>query len=122
MKVVAACVDGPAEVRFGFPLAWITPGPTSLSFRIDPLALVIDFSVHLGVWWLLLRTALLMRVFSWRPRLLTAGLLATAVVVAGLYILAISTDWYVGGVTFYRIGECSEAVRHSLHLGPPGAA
>ena len=74
MKVVAACVDGPAEVRFGFPLAWITPGPTSLSFRIDPLALVIDFSVYLGVWWLLLRTALLMKAFSWRPRLLSAGL------------------------------------------------
>jgi len=122
IKVVANCIDGPAEVRFGFPLAWITPGPTSLSYKIDLPALGIDFGVYLGAWVLLTQIALFQRVFLWRPRLLSACLWVAAFGAAGFYIVMISPDWYAGGVTFDRLSECAEVIRHALHLGPPGAA
>ena len=66
LKTVAHCVDGPVEARFGFPLAWITAGPTSLSFKVDLLAFAMDFGVYLGMWALLLRAASLPAPIMWR--------------------------------------------------------
>jgi hypothetical protein len=118
-KAVAACVDGPDEMRFGFPFFWIMPGPTSLSWVIDWPALAIDLITYIASWTLLLNTALFVKKLSWRPRLLLIGIWAVAILVSGVYVVRISQDVSAGGVSFNRSYECSRIKRYSLELGFP---
>ncbi|HUQ33984.1 MAG TPA: hypothetical protein VM095_17820 [Pyrinomonadaceae bacterium] len=114
-RAVAACVDGPDEIRFGFPFFWITPGVMSLSWIIDVPALIVDFIVYLFVWTLLLKTALFVRLFSWKPRALLISVWMLALLVAGLYITLLGRDVFTGGVTFNRSFECSSIKQYSLN-------
>jgi len=118
-RAIAACVDGPDEIRFGFPFFWITPGPTSLSWVIDVPALAIDFIVYLFAWTLLLKTALFVRLFSWKPRALLIIVWVLALLTAGVYVTLLGRDVSTGGVSFNRLYECSSIKQYSLSPGLP---
>ena len=119
VKIVAACVDGPVDKRFGFPFSWIRPDPIfSISQIVDLKALVIDFCVYLIVFVLLSRTALFKQAFEWRPRLTSACLWLAAVALAGFYVLILSHGASIGGVSFGRSDACSKVLHYSLKFGP----
>lgn len=120
IRVTVECDPGFETLRFGFPLAWITPALfTSASFVFDPAALAVDLCVYLGAWWLLSRAAWWGILFSRRPRLVSACLWAGATAVVGFCVLILSVFGYVGGVSLGAANGCAEVVRREPHLGLP---
>lgn len=119
LKVVAKC-DGPDMPRYGFPLAWVTPGANSLSWIVDVPAFAIDFGVYLFAWVLiLLRVASRRNTSWWRSRRITAALWLLAILVGGFYTFVITIDWHAAGVTFDPLLSCPEVIRYAPHIGPP---
>lgn len=119
LKVTFDCFDGPDEVRFGFPLGWITPSlVSSLEYIVDVRALAIDFGVYLIVWCCLSQTSLLQKILSWRTRLLSVCLWAFAGLITAFYLIMLFQTGHPGGVTFNARDDCSRITSRRLHLGP----
>lgn len=119
-KAVVICVDGPDESHFGFPFFWLMPGPTSLSWVVDVLALAIDFVIYLLVWTLLSRTPIFTKLFSWRPGFLLTSAWVLAVLVSVTFVLLLSIgEVFAGGVSFNRSYECPKTKQYSFVLGFP---
>ena len=119
-KAIVACVDGPDEARFGFPLFWMKPGPTSLSREIDLAALLIDalayFFICLLLWLLIEK----LRPLAKRARLVSALLWAAALALLSFQILLLAVgDTYTARFGFNGSSACSVALKYAVSLSPP---
>ena len=119
LKVTFYCFDGPQEVRFGFPLGWITPSiVSSMEYIVDWRALAIDFCIYLIVWCCLSRLSFFQKIFSWRPRLLSLCLWLLAGLMTGFFLFMLSDTGHYGGVTFDARTDCTKVISYRLHPGP----